>query len=49
MIDPFEIVAVDVLLRPERPLVERSLRALVRYRAFRSLNGTPSVSLSRKY
>src|SRR5262245_37754929 len=29
MIDPFEVVAVDVLLGAERPLVEGTLRALI--------------------
>jgi hypothetical protein len=33
VIDPFEIVAVDILLSAERPLVERPLRALIGDRA----------------
>src|SRR5262249_51881020 len=37
MIDPLEIVAVDVLLGAERPLVERALRPLVGNRPFRSI------------
>src|SRR5262249_42986560 len=37
MIDPLEIVAVDVLLGAERPLVERALRALISNRPFRSI------------
>jgi hypothetical protein len=37
MIDPFEVVAVDVLLGAERPLVERALRPLVSNRPFRSI------------
>src|SRR2546430_583330 len=37
MIDPLEVVAVDVLLRAERPLVERALRPLVSNGAFRSI------------
>jgi hypothetical protein len=49
MIDPLEVVAVDVLLGAEWPLVERALRPLVRNGAFRSIERRPSVSLSRKY
>jgi len=37
MIDPFEVVAVDVLLGAERPLVERALRPLVSNGPFRSI------------
>ena len=39
MIDPFEIVTVDVLLRAERPLVEGALGALVGDRALRPVEG----------
>src|SRR5262245_58796858 len=34
MIDPFEVLAVDVLVGAERPLVERAFRALIRDRTF---------------
>src|SRR5262249_30302928 len=37
MIDPLEVVAVDVLLSAERPLIERALRSLISNRAFRSI------------
>src|SRR5262249_13261438 len=37
MIDPLEVVAVDVLLGTERPLVERALRPLVGNRDLRSI------------
>jgi hypothetical protein len=39
MIDPFEIVAVDILLRTDRPCVERALGALVGDRALRAVEG----------
>src|SRR5262245_54132768 len=41
MIDPFEVLTVDVLVRAERPLVERAFRALIRDRAFRSVERHP--------
>src|SRR5262249_10164502 len=39
VIDPFEVLAVDVLVRAKRPLVERALGALIRDRAFRPVEG----------
>jgi len=49
VINPLKIVAVDVLLGAVRPLVERALCSLISNARFDRLNGTPSVSLSRKY
>ena len=48
VIDPLEVVAVDVLLGAERPLVERALRALVNDRALRPVERrTVGVALQK--
>jgi len=41
MIDPLEIVTIDVLMSAERTLVERALGALVCDRALRAVEGRP--------